>query len=173
VIQAFRLVRRHTPCRLVLAGGEATDDPEGPEILAQVQEAARANRTSRSCCCPPMRTMRSTPCSGRQTSSCKSPPARASALQLPRLCEGETGHRRCRGGHCPAASRLPHRISGSLTRRLCVSHPPPAAPPGDGPPHGPHGPGVRPDHFLITRHIRDFLTMMILLDNPDSRLIEL
>ena len=28
-------------------------------------------------------------------------------------------------------------------------------------------------HFLLTRHIRDFLTMMILLDNPDSRLIEL
>ena len=41
VIQAFRLVRRHTPCKLVLAGGEATDDPEGPEILAQVQEAAQ------------------------------------------------------------------------------------------------------------------------------------
>ncbi len=29
VIQAFRLVRRRTPCKLVLAGGEATDDPEG------------------------------------------------------------------------------------------------------------------------------------------------
>lgn len=40
VIEAFRMVRAHTPCRLVLVGGEATDDPEGPAIYAQVQEAA-------------------------------------------------------------------------------------------------------------------------------------
>ncbi|MDR3568869.1 MAG: glycosyltransferase [Syntrophobacteraceae bacterium] len=40
VIEAFRMVHAHTPCRLVLAGGEATDDPEGPRIFAQVQEAA-------------------------------------------------------------------------------------------------------------------------------------
>ena len=41
VIQAFRMVRRHTPCKLVLAGGEATDDPEGPRIFAEVMEAAK------------------------------------------------------------------------------------------------------------------------------------
>ena len=41
VIQAFRLVRRRTPCKLVLAGGEATDDPEGARIFAEVQEAAQ------------------------------------------------------------------------------------------------------------------------------------
>ncbi len=41
VIQAFRMVRRHTPCKLILAGGEATDDPEGPRILAEVQDAAQ------------------------------------------------------------------------------------------------------------------------------------
>ena len=41
VIQAFRMVRRHTPCKLVLAGGEAIDDPEGPRILAEVMEAAK------------------------------------------------------------------------------------------------------------------------------------
>ena len=29
------------------------------------------------------------------------------------------------------------------------------------------------NHFLITRNIRDYLTLMILLDKPDSRLIEL
>ncbi len=40
VIEAFRLVRRHTACKLVLAGGEATDDPEGARIFAEVQEAA-------------------------------------------------------------------------------------------------------------------------------------
>lgn len=38
VIQAFRMVRKHTPCKLLLVGGEATDDPEGPQILAKVME---------------------------------------------------------------------------------------------------------------------------------------
>lgn len=41
VIQAFRMVRKHVPCKLVLAGGEATDDPEGPRILEEVMEAAQ------------------------------------------------------------------------------------------------------------------------------------
>jgi len=33
-------VRRYTPCRLVLAGGGADDDPEGALVLAETQAAA-------------------------------------------------------------------------------------------------------------------------------------
>lgn len=40
VIQAFRLVRRTHDCQLVLAGGGASDDPEGAAVLAEVLEAA-------------------------------------------------------------------------------------------------------------------------------------
>lgn len=40
VVQAYRAVRRRTPCRLVLAGGWATDDPEGAEVLGEIREAA-------------------------------------------------------------------------------------------------------------------------------------
>ena len=40
VINAYRLVKRRTECRLVLAGGGAVDDPEGKEVLAEVREAA-------------------------------------------------------------------------------------------------------------------------------------
>ena len=38
VINAFRLVRRHNDCRLVLAGSGAADDPEGAAVLAEVRE---------------------------------------------------------------------------------------------------------------------------------------
>jgi trehalose synthase len=38
VVRAFRLVRKFKDCVLVLAGGTATDDPEGAEVLAQVRE---------------------------------------------------------------------------------------------------------------------------------------
>jgi trehalose synthase len=40
VIQAYRIARRRVPIQLVLAGGGATDDPEGEAVLAEVREAA-------------------------------------------------------------------------------------------------------------------------------------
>lgn len=39
VIQTYRLLKKTHECRLVLAGGTATDDPEGAQVLAEVQEA--------------------------------------------------------------------------------------------------------------------------------------
>jgi len=43
VIQAYRMVKRHEDCRLVLAGGTADDDPEGAQVLAEVMEAAEGD----------------------------------------------------------------------------------------------------------------------------------
>jgi trehalose synthase len=40
VIQAYRLVKKYVACRLVLAGGGVSDNPEGGAVLAQVHEAA-------------------------------------------------------------------------------------------------------------------------------------
>jgi trehalose synthase len=40
VIAAYRLVKKRHRCQLVLAGGGAPDDPEGEEVLRDVQEAA-------------------------------------------------------------------------------------------------------------------------------------
>jgi trehalose synthase len=40
VVQAFKLARKYTDCQLVLAGGGATDDPEGALVLKEVKEAA-------------------------------------------------------------------------------------------------------------------------------------
>ncbi|MEW6441880.1 MAG: glycosyltransferase [bacterium] len=37
-IGTFRHVRKEVPCQLVLAGGLATDDPEGSRVLAEVRE---------------------------------------------------------------------------------------------------------------------------------------
>lgn len=43
VIQAFEMVQRNIDCQLVLAGGEATDDPESVEVLTKVRERAAHN----------------------------------------------------------------------------------------------------------------------------------
>lgn len=44
VIQAYKMVKKYTDCQLVLAGGGASDDPEGALVFAEVQEAAKEDR---------------------------------------------------------------------------------------------------------------------------------
>jgi trehalose synthase len=43
VVQAYRIVRKYADCQLVLAGGGASDDPEGEAVLREVQEAAKGD----------------------------------------------------------------------------------------------------------------------------------
>jgi trehalose synthase len=40
LVRAYRIVKRYFDCQLVLAGGSASDDPEGSEVLKEVREAA-------------------------------------------------------------------------------------------------------------------------------------
>lgn len=40
VIQAYKMVKKYNDCRLVLAGGTASDDPEGQIVYEEVKEAA-------------------------------------------------------------------------------------------------------------------------------------
>lgn len=43
VIQAFEMVRKGIDCRLIFAGGTASDDPESDKVLAEVKEKAGRN----------------------------------------------------------------------------------------------------------------------------------
>ncbi len=43
VIKVYRKVKKKLECQLILAGGEATDDPESSKVLRQVQKEARAD----------------------------------------------------------------------------------------------------------------------------------
>jgi trehalose synthase len=43
VIRAYRIVRRYFDCQLVLAGGSASDDPEGAEVLKEVKGEAEGD----------------------------------------------------------------------------------------------------------------------------------
>jgi trehalose synthase len=40
VIRAYKMAREYSDCQLVLAGGAASDDPEGSAVLKEVEEAA-------------------------------------------------------------------------------------------------------------------------------------
>src|SRR3989339_1977599 len=41
VIETYKLVKKQRDCQLVMAGGGASDDPEGDQVLHKVQEAAK------------------------------------------------------------------------------------------------------------------------------------
>jgi len=53
VVQAYRLVKKSHDCRLVLAGGTATDDPEGAEVLAEVRETVGTDPDAHNLLLPP------------------------------------------------------------------------------------------------------------------------
>jgi len=44
VIEAYLQVRRYINCQLILAGGTATDDPEGLKVLEEVKEKAKEDK---------------------------------------------------------------------------------------------------------------------------------
>jgi len=174
VIQAFRMVRRHTPCKLVLAGGEATDDPEGPRILAEVQEAAEGesdiqilllpsdahhevNALQRAADVIVQKSTREGFGLTVTEAMWKGKPVIGGAVGgiVLQLQDYNTGFRVYSPEGCAFRIRyLLHRPEmakrmGQLAREF-----------------------VR-NHFLITRNVRDYLTLMILLDKQGSRLIEL
>lgn len=43
VIEVYKRVKRYTDCQLILAGGGATDDPEGLKVLEEVKSAAEGD----------------------------------------------------------------------------------------------------------------------------------
>jgi trehalose synthase len=47
VIRAYRIVKRYFDCQLVLAGGSASDDPEGAVVLDEVQREANGEQDIR------------------------------------------------------------------------------------------------------------------------------
>lgn len=44
VIEAYKLVKKYFDCQLILAGGTATDDPEGIKVLEEVREKAKKDK---------------------------------------------------------------------------------------------------------------------------------
>ena len=44
VIEAYQQVKKYISCQLILAGGTATDDPEGIKVLEEVKEKAKQDR---------------------------------------------------------------------------------------------------------------------------------
>lgn len=174
VIAAFRLARQYNDCRLVLAGGSATDDPEGAAVLAQVHEAANGDRD--------IHVLELPPTANVEINAIQ----RASALVLQKsLREGfgltvSEALWKAKPVIASAVGGIPlqiaHRYSGILTHTIegtafwikqLLNAPEYARRLGEnGREH------VR-TNFLLTRHVRDYLLMFLFLERRDKRVVRL
>src|SRR6185295_2479211 len=174
VIEAFKLARRYNDCRLVLAGGSASDDPEGAEVLAQVQAAAQDDPDIHILELPPTANIEINALQRASTVVLQKSLKEGSGLTVSEaLWKGKPVIAGAVGG---IPLQIAHRYSGILTHTIdgtaywikrLLNEPVFARGLGlNGKEH------VR-TNFLLTRHLRDYLLLFLFLDHTDERVVNL
>jgi trehalose synthase len=167
VIAAFELVRRSFPCRLVLAGGTATDDPESAEVLAEVQERASGNPFIHVLLLPPRSDLDVNALQRASTVVVQKSLREGFALTVSEALWKEKPVVATAVGGIPLQVKngitglLSHGIAGTARDlRQLLANPDYARHLGrNGREH------VR-QNFLVTRHMRDYLLLAIALSRP-------
>jgi trehalose synthase len=174
VIRAFRLVRAALPARLVLAGSTAADDPEGDAVLAEVREAAAGDPEIHLLLLPPddHRTINALQ---RRADVVFQKSLRegfgltvTEALWKRRpVVAGDTGGITLQVVHGRTGFRVHTPEGAALRARVLLQNPDVAAAMGErGREH------VR-ENFLLTRQLRDYLTLMSALARGAGERLEL
>lgn len=174
VIAAFRLARKYNDCRLVLAGGGATDDPEGAAVLAAVHEAADGDPDIHVLELPPTANVEINAIQRGSTVILQKSLKEGFGLTVSEaLWKGKPVIAGAVGG---IPLQVTHRYSGILTHTIegagfwikqLLNAPDFARRLGEnGREH------VR-TNFLLTRHLRDYLLLFLFLEHRDERIIHL
>jgi trehalose synthase len=174
VIHAYRLIRKHCDCQLVLAGGAADDDPEGKEVLREVQEAAAADPDIHVLLLPPFSDLEINALVRGSTLVFQKSIKEGFGLTVSEaLWKGKPVIGGAVGGikiqilngitgflvHSPegAANRaIELLLNPSLRQKM-----------------GENGRRHVKENFLITRHVKDYLLLMLALDYPEDRIVHL
>jgi len=174
VIQAYRIVKKYNDCILILAGSPATDDPEGEEVLNEVREYAAND--------PDVYILLLPPFSDRDINALQ----RVATVVLQKslkegfgltVSEGMWKGKPVIGG---AVGGIPlqivhsitgfliHSIEGTAFRiRQILNNPAMVTRMGD------KGKEYVRKHFLITRQIRDYLSIWYAMEHKNSSVLEL
>ncbi|HSP99519.1 MAG TPA: glycosyltransferase [Candidatus Dormibacteraeota bacterium] len=174
VVDAFRLARQYNDCRLVLAGGSASDDPEGAEVLAQVQAAAADDPDIHILALPPTANVEINALQRASTIVLQKSLKEGFGLTVTEaLWKGKPVIAAAVGG---IPLQIAHRYSGILTHTVegtafwikqLLNAPDYAQRLGqNGREH------VR-TNFLLTRHLRDYLLLFLFLEHPTERVVYL
>ena len=172
VIKAYRLVKKEINCQLVLAGGTATDDPEGLEILEEVRDEAGSD--------PDIHILLLEPDSNIEINALQ----RAANVVIQKSLKEGFGlvvsealwkEKPVIGGAVGGITTqiknyhngfLVYSIDGAAYRiRYLLNRP-----------HmsqimGRHAKKIALENFLITRHLRDYLSLFIILYNQNKNII--
>lgn len=174
VLEAWQLARRRVDCQLVLAGGGASDDPEGAEVLREVRERAGNDIDVHILDLPPT--------SHIEVNAIQS----ASALVIQKSLKEGFGLTvsealwKSKPVIAGATGGIPlqikHKYSGILTHTIegtafwikqLLSEPEFARQLGR------NGHNHVLSNFLLTRHMRDYMLAFLLLDHPNADVIRL
>jgi trehalose synthase len=174
VIQAYRIVKKRYDIQLVLAGGGASDDPEGAAVLQEVQEMAEGD--------PDVKILLLPAYSDKEINALQ----RASTVVLQKsikegfgltVTEAMWKKKPVIGGATGGIRKqiidgvtgyLVHTVEGTARRIIDILNDPKHA-------------GVMAhnafehvrNNFLLTRHLKDYLLLMIALERDGSDVIEL
>jgi trehalose synthase len=174
VISAYKMVKKRHDCQLVLAGGGASDDPEGEEVLREVHIEAEGDRDIHILSLPPFSDLEINALVRGSTvvfqksikegfgltvseALWKRKPVIGGAVGGIKLqvINGVTGFL----VHSPegAATRLAQLLGDrALRERL-----------------GQNGYQHVKQNFLLTRHVKDYLLVMVALDHPDEDIVHM
>jgi len=174
VIQAYKIVKKRYDVQLVLAGGGASDDPEGAAVLQEVQEMGGGD--------PDVKVLLLPAYSDKEINALQ----RASTVVLQKsikegfgltVTEAMWKRKPVIGGATGGIRKqiidgvtgyLVHSVEGTARRIIDILNDPEHAEiiAGNGFEH------VR-NNFLLTRHLKDYMLVMIALERDGSDMIEL
>lgn len=174
VIKAYRMAKRYIDCQLVLAGGGASDDPEGETVLSEARNEAEGD--------PDIHILLLPPTSSLEINALQ----RASSIILQKSIREGFGLTVSEAlwkkkpvigsavGGIPAqiipkfTGALVYSIEGAAYQiRYLLSHPEVAKKLGE------YGHEFVKEEFLITRNLRRYLLLFHVLSHPGERIIHL
>jgi len=174
VIEAYRMVKRRHDCQLVLAGGGAPDDPEGEEVLREVRERAASDADIHILDLPPFSDLEINALVRGSTVVLQKSIKEGFGLTV---SEALWKKKPVIGG---AVGGIKLQIINGVTGFLVHSPEGAAkrlaqflADPAFGQRLGDNGYLHVKQNFLITRHVKDYMLVMLALDYPDEDIIHL
>jgi trehalose synthase len=174
VIETYKLVKKTTDCQLILAGGTATDDPESVEILPQVLSRTDGDPDIHVIELPPNSDLEVNVLQRASTIILQKSLKEGFALTVTEALWKKKPVVASAVGGIPLqvihnyTGLLVHSIEGAAFKlRYLLNNPALAKRLGEnGYQHVKH-------NFLITRHLRDYLLLLIALDYPHQHIINL
>ena len=174
VIKAFRQVRPNFDCQLVLAGGEATDDPEGAQVLQEVQAEAGKDKDIHLLLLPPTADLEINALQRGSTIIIQKSLREGFGLTVTEaLWKGKPVIASAVGG---ITLQIKHNLTGILVHSIegtayaiknLLTNPEYARKLGEnGREH------VR-QHYLLTRHLKDYLLLFLAIDRGTDGIVYL